>query len=51
MKDRILKIIENEEENDFVNYKQKLYSKEKKGDFIKKVQNNEYSKKKKCYRV
>ena len=35
MKDRILKIIENEEENDFVNYKQKLYSKEKKRGFYK----------------
>ena len=34
MKDRILKIIENEEENDFVNYKQKLYSKEKKEETV-----------------
>ena len=37
MQDRILKIIENEQENDFVDYKQKLYSKEKKGDFIKDI--------------
>lgn len=37
MKDRILKIIKNEEENDFVDYKLKLYSKEKKGDFIKDI--------------
>ena len=37
MKDRILKIIENEEENDSVDYKQKLYSKDKKEDFIKDI--------------